>query len=98
LWDCENTSDSDYKQHSASQQSFKPARIASKDLAKYIQPEVAKQFETTDGKVLRYVKETFAKPSMAKEWTKVAKSALASITKKSIPKTSQSVNLQVTFC
>jgi hypothetical protein len=63
LWDFENNTeyskDSDYQQSSTSKQFIKLSRTTSKDLKKYIEPEIA-NLEQSDGKILRLGKVTFA--------------------------------------
>jgi hypothetical protein len=61
----EESKESNFQQPSTSKQPFKPARTAFKDLKKNLNPEIAKQCYTTDGKTLWSGKMTFAEPIMA---------------------------------
>jgi hypothetical protein len=83
LWDFENTildsRDSNYHKYYISKQFFKPTWTASKDLEKYLEPYLAKQFDTIGRKILRSGKETFAEPVTAKKWVEAAKDTLIHI-------------------
>jgi hypothetical protein len=73
--------DSNLSWPSSSRQSIRPKRPASKDITNYLEPEVAKKFDTSKGKTLRSGKVTFSEPVNAKQWTAAAKSAKANLKK-----------------
>jgi hypothetical protein len=46
---------------------FKPAKTASENVSKYLQPEVAKQFDTSEEKTLRSFRVTFSETVSSKK-------------------------------
>jgi hypothetical protein len=54
----------------------------SRGITKYLEPEVAKQFDTSKGKTLSSGKVAFSESVTAKKWTAAAKRAIANLNKK----------------
>jgi hypothetical protein len=84
FWDLhsDTTQDSNYSQPST----FSGKPKSNKNIPHYLEPEVAKQFDTSKGKTLRSGKVTFSEPVTAKKWTAAAKNAIANLTKKQVSK------------